>query len=327
MCLPCSGVHSMDSQRVLTVMRNGAFAKVGCGLSYLMGLASFVFIAVNLTFWIVPVILLAVVKLLAPSAWIRQRAYRMMIWIYSAAVKTNDILLFGIVRNRLTLLQPLTLDRGRNYLVLSNHRSWADILLLQSLLNKKTPPIQFIVKRELLFMPIIGLICWAYEYPFVRRGSLKSRKDGRVQGRSDMQNIRAKIDKTSTSGLSIINFVEGTRFNILKSEKYASSFKHLLNPRAGGLFHILKNYAGKLDTVLDFTIVYGCRTPVFWKFLGGRCRHITVDLQRIHIKDLLETLGTAAGGELTFGRVSEWLQELWHDKDLKIEAMINEQRA
>ena len=107
-----------------------------------------------------------------------------------------------------------------------------------------------------------------------------------------MNKIKSKIDKTSSSGLSIINFVEGTRFNILKSEKHASRFKHLLNPHAGGLFHILKNYGGKLDTVLNFTIIYGCRSHVFWKILGGRCRRIIVDLQKIQMKDLVATLGT-----------------------------------
>ena len=98
---------------------------------------------------------------------------------------------------------------------------------------------------------------------------LKAREIKTEKTIGDMHTIRTKMDKTATAGHSIINFVEGTRFHILKSEKQKSRFKYLLNPHTGGLFYILKNYGEKLDAILDFTIVYGCKSPVFWKFLSG----------------------------------------------------------
>lgn len=290
-------------------------------LHSLCGFVSFIYIISNLSFWIIPVILLAVIKLMVPVSRIKVRSYQAMIWIYGIAVKINDFLLFGIMKNKLHIQNPGALNKERNYLILSNHQSWADILILQSFLNKNTPPIRFIVKRELIFMPLIGLICWAYEYPFVRRGSLKSKKETNHKTSKDMYTIRNKIDHMSSSNLSIINFVEGTRFNILKSKKFASRYKHLLNPHAGGLFHILKNYGEKLDTVLNFTIVYGCRAPFFWKFIGGRCRHILVDLQEIQKEDLMTSLG-ATNEEIHFNAVSNWLKELWKEKDEKMNEMI-----
>ena len=127
----------------------------------ILGLLSFIFIALNLSFWIIPVVALALIKLAVPVTAIKSLAYRIMIWIYGMAVKTDDVLLFNIIKNKIELQNPQVLNANQNYLILANHRSWADILILQSLLNKKTPPIQFIVKRELIFMPLIGLICWA----------------------------------------------------------------------------------------------------------------------------------------------------------------------
>ena len=239
------------------------------------------------------------------------------------AVKTDDVLLFNIIKNKIELQNPQVLNANQNYLILANHRSWADILILQSLLNKKTPPIQFIVKRELIFMPLIGLICWAYEYPFVRRKSLKAREIKTEKTIGDMHTIRTKMDKTATAGHSIINFVEGTRFHILKSEKQKSRFKYLLNPHTGGLFYILKNYGEKLDAILDFTIVYGCKSPVFWKFLSGRCPRIIVDLQKIQIKDLFTSLDSDTDG-IHFDNVSKWLDDLWFEKDFKMKQILNE---
>jgi 1-acyl-sn-glycerol-3-phosphate acyltransferase len=287
------------------------------------GLLSFLFITVHLAFWIVPIVILALIKLVVPVQFVKELSYRIMVWIYGTAVRINDFLLFKLVRNKIQIRSKETLKTDRNYLILSNHRSWADILILQSVLNRKTPPIRFIVKWELIFMPIVGLICWAYEYPFVKRKSLKYTSPKSGKSKNDFHVIRNKIDKMSANHLSLINFVEGTRFKILKSEKYAAGFKHLLNPHAGGLFNILKNYGDRLDELLNFTIVYKCRQPIFWKLLGGRCRHIIVDLQKVQMKELLNRLG-ACDGDVNFVRVSEWLNDLWQEKDLKIDELIAE---
>ena len=294
-----------------------------CFFYGIWGFLSFIFIAINLSFWIIPVVVFALIKLAAPINAIKFLAYRIMIWIYGMAVKTDGVLLFKILKNKIELRNPQALSTNQNYLILSNHRSWADILILQSLLNKRTPPIQFIVKRELIFMPLIGLICWAYEYPFVRRKSLKSREIKAKKTMGDMNIIRTKIDKIAASGHSIINFVEGTRFHMLKSEKQNLRFKHLLNPHTGGLFYILKNYGEKLDAILDFTIVYGCKSPIFWKFLSGRCRRIIVDLQKIQIKDLFKSLDSDEN-RIHFTVVSKWLDDLWSEKDVKMEQILNE---
>jgi 1-acyl-sn-glycerol-3-phosphate acyltransferase len=304
-------------------MKNAMIQIFQNSLHNILGFFSFVFIVLNLAFWIVPILLLAVMKLIAPPVMIKETAYRVMLWIYTAAVKVDDFLLFKIIHNRMEFKNPERLRKDRNYLILANHQSWADILILQSLLTNKTPPIRFIVKRELIFMPIIGLICLAYEYPFVRRESLKAKKSGDDKNTRDINTIRKKIDKISTTGLSIINFVEGTRFNLPKSENHASRYKHLLNPHAGGLFYILKNYGSNLDTVLNFTITYGCPSPFFWKLLGGRCRRLIVDLQTIPMQQLRSTL-CAGGEEMSFAALSQWLKELWREKDLKIDQLLHE---
>ncbi|MEH6593719.1 MAG: 1-acyl-sn-glycerol-3-phosphate acyltransferase [Halioglobus sp.] len=53
------------------------------------------------------------------------------------------------------------LDKQHWYLVTSNHQSYADIFILQHLLNRKIPMLKFFLKQQLIWVPVIGLCWWA----------------------------------------------------------------------------------------------------------------------------------------------------------------------
>ena len=55
------------------------------------------------------------------------------------------------------------------YLVLSNHRSWVDILVLQAVFNRRIPFLKFFLKQQLIWVPFLGLAWWALDFPFMRR--------------------------------------------------------------------------------------------------------------------------------------------------------------
>jgi 1-acyl-sn-glycerol-3-phosphate acyltransferase len=289
-----------------------------------IGLASLGFVVFNLSFWLVPVLVCATGKRLVPVKSVHALTTRIMDRVYHLAVTVNDWLFFSVLKNRIIFDADPDLEEFKekeDCLVLANHRSWVDILILQSLLNRRRPPIQFIVKRELLYMPLIGMICWAYGYPFVHRSSLKSDgKKDKSAGR-DLKKIAINLEKRTSSTLCLINFVEGTRFSLFKMKKYTSPYRHLLNPRIGGLHYILKHYGKRLQTVLDFTIVYDVAEPVFWKFLSGRCRQIRVDLVKIPMVSLIRKLGTDLA-DVEVAQVGAWIKDLWQEKDLKIENML-----
>lgn len=292
------------------------------GIFFVIGFLSFLYITLNLTFWIVPVAVCAVCKPLMPFAWVKKTTTGVINRIYHLAVSVNDWLFFSILQNNIDFNGKEELAENQNYLVLANHRSWVDILVLQSLLNKRGGPIQFIVKRELILMPLIGLICWAYGYPFVRRASLKSSQKNILKTEKDFNRIGDNFDKESGFFLCLINFVEGTRFSPVKFKKFSSRYRHLLNPRVGGLHYILKNYGEKLHVILDFTIAYECAEPIFWKFLAGRCKRIRIDLQKIPMAVLIKNLGTTFS-DIEVLQVAAWIKGLWKEKDAKIERMLS----
>jgi 1-acyl-sn-glycerol-3-phosphate acyltransferase len=63
------------------------------------------------------------------------------------------------------------LSRDTSYLVISNHQSWVDIPALMQGLNRRTPFFKFFLKKELIWVPFLGLAWWALDYPFMKRYS------------------------------------------------------------------------------------------------------------------------------------------------------------
>ena len=54
-----------------------------------------------------------------------------------------------------------------------------------------------------------------------------------------METTRKACEKFRNKPVSIMNFVEGTRFTQAKHDKQASPFTHLLKPKAGGMAFVL----------------------------------------------------------------------------------------
>ena len=103
--------------------------------------------------------------------------------------------------------------RGGWYLIVSNHQSWADILMLQEIFLGRVPPLKFFTKRELIWAPLVGVAMWLLGFPV--RASLRARAAGRAPGtarprpRRDDACLRAASWSVPTS---VLSFLEGTRF-------------------------------------------------------------------------------------------------------------------
>lgn len=280
------------------------------------------YITLNLTFWMVPLLILASLKLMIPVRGVKDALYGMMLRIYMFAVRVDDFLFKKVLGIRFEVNGLERLESEKNYLVIANHRSWADILVLQSLLIGVAPIIKFIVKREILFVPLVGLICWAYEYPLVKRSSMKSPRRLNDRGQMDLDVINRRLGNLGRHPTTIINFVEGTRFNLLKSKKTESSYRHLLKPRAGGLTYILNTFGSRIDYVLDFTIAYHTREPVFWNFLGGTCPKVNVDVQVIPMQEMLAIISSGKNAP-EYPEVAAWLTGFWEGKDQKMDDFLS----
>jgi 1-acyl-sn-glycerol-3-phosphate acyltransferase len=285
--------------------------KILNGMSYLKGILPFLCIVANLCFWLVPLIFLTLLKSIIPARRFQDLLSWLMAWVYRLAVWCDDPILFRIIGIRLEVEGITKKYPDKFYLIIANHQSWNDILILQHLFNRKAPILKFLVKRELIYLPIVGLICWAYDYPFLTRRSIKGFAS--PQGRSpwDSRRLEKALEKFSRYPASVVNMAEGTRFTRQKARIHNSPYKHLLKPKAGGLATILGLLGNRISAILDVTIVYDCPHPSFWSFLRGKCSRVIVRVKEHAPEKISRVYG--------FDTLEEWLKGVWEKKDLEIE--------
>lgn len=105
-------------------------------------------------FWIIPLIVLALLKLLIPFRMFKKIIYRCMIGIYTLAVKIDFFLLNSLLGLQFDVESLQELSKKHTYLIVSNHTSWADILVLQSVLIDGHPSSNLSLKGKSFLFPL-----------------------------------------------------------------------------------------------------------------------------------------------------------------------------
>jgi 1-acyl-sn-glycerol-3-phosphate acyltransferase len=202
-------------------------------------------------------------------------------------------------------------------MVIANHQSWVDILILQRVFNRKIPFLKFFLKQELIFVPVLGLAWWALDFPFMRRYSTSQlRKNPKLKGK-DIEITRKACEKFKTKPVSIMNFVEGTRFTAAKHDKQGSPFQHLLKPKAGGMAFALSAMGEHINKLVNVTIYYPDTVPTYWHYICGGLSEVRVDIK---ITDIPQRMRGDYLKDREFKiEFQEQLNQLWLDKDLQLQ--------
>ncbi len=208
-----------------------------------------------------------------------------------------------------------TLSKDQWYLVTCNHQSWADILVLQRISNRRIPFLKFFLKQELIKVPLLGLAWWALDFPFMKRYTkAELEKTPSLKGK-DLETTRKACEKFAYFPTSVMNFFEGTRFDAQKHAKQGSPHKHLLKPKAGGAAFTLNAMSGHLRNLLDVTIIYPPGTPrSLMAFLGGAMDEVEIVVQQRVIPAWASEGNYEDDAEFR-ARFQQWIGELWADKD------------
>lgn len=181
---------------------------------------------------------------------------------------------------------PETLPSRKDWwIIASNHQSWADIVILEIVFRKLAPPIKFFTKRELIWVPFLGFGLWLLRFPYVRRGKREkgqTRQQLQQKNRQELQRAAAQFHERP---ISLLLFLEGTRFTSTKHAEQQSSYQNLLRPKVGGLAYSLEALANDVDRIVDVTINYHGEVPGFWHFVCGRCSQVDVLVDTIFITD------------------------------------------
>jgi len=286
----------------------------------LRGSLSLVLYILNTVFWCIPLFVLAAAKAVVPLKFWMQKCNRMLNaiaenWIW---VNNQNQKLVGNIRWDVQGMEAM--ERSQWYLVLANHQSWVDILVLQRIFHRKIPFLKFFIKKELLWLPILGQAWWAMDFPFVKRYTKSYlQKKPHLKGK-DLEITRQACKKFKEIPISIMNFVEGTRFTGDKHRRQQSPFTHLLRPRAGGIGFVLGSMGKQIYRVLDVTIAYPDGVSSFWALLCGKIRMVKVRVRSLPVS--AELLGDYVNDAHFRADLQQWLNTIWAEKSRNIEDMM-----
>ncbi len=222
----------------------------------------------------------------------------------------------GGFRPRAEIAPGIELSPQKRYLILANHQTWTDILTLQAVFHPKTPFLTFFLKKQLLYVPVFGLIWWALGYPFMERYSPAAVAKNPALKNRDLETTKRFCERIRGKPYAIINFVEGTRRTAGKSK--GSPYRHLLAPKAGGVATALQALDYAFDHVLDVTLRYERKTNSFMDLLSGRVGAVQVSVREVPLPAIPR--GDYFGDPAFAETFRTWLNGMWHEKDARLAA-------
>lgn len=274
----------------------------------------FLLIATSTVLHVLPLLAIALLKVALPLPRLRAACNPLLTGLAASWIGFNSWLWDTFTRTRLTLLGDADLHADGHYLVLANHQSWVDILVLQKVFNRRIPLLRFFLKRQLFWVPLLGLAWWALDFPFMGRYTPRQvAKNPALAGR-DIEATRRACEKFRAIPVAIMNFVEGTRFTADKHVKQASPYRHLLKPKSGGVAFVLDAMGEGLHAILDVSIAYPAGRPSLIDLLANRIPEVRVQVRQRPIPAEL------AGGDYQNDRefrvrFQQWMNGLWREKD------------
>ena len=278
-------------------------------------------IALSTVLHVLPLLLVAVAKALLPSDALRRAANPLLTGLAESWISGNGWMWDRFTDTRLQVHGLSTLQRDGHYLVLANHQSWVDILVLQKVFNRRIPLLRFFLKRQLVWVPLLGLAWWALDFPFMGRYTKQQiARNPELAGR-DIEATRRACAKFREIPVAIMNFVEGTRFTPAKHARQQSPYRHLLKPKSGGVAFVLDAMGDGLHGILDVTIAYPAGRPSMLDLIGNRIPEVRVQVRQRPIPAAL--IGGNYQDDRAFRvRFQQWMNGLWEEKDRDLDAML-----
>lgn len=200
------------------------------------------------------------------------------------------------------------------YLVVANHQSWLDIVVLHNVLNRKIPVLKFFIKDQLKWIPCLGFAWWAMGCPFMKRYTKTYLEKNPHKKGKDVKATLKAIETFKQTPASIMNFVEGTRFTPVKHQQQQSPYQHFLKPKAGGIGFVIAAMNKHIQSLLDVTIIYPDEHHSLWDFLCKRIKLIKVNVREIPIPAEFRQPDSKNNPEIEV-QFREWLNAQWAEKD------------
>lgn len=276
----------------------------------------------NSIFWCLLLYPFALMRILVPYQPFRHWCQLQAVRIAENFIDVNSWNMAVTQNIKWKIVLPEGLSPAKNYLVCSNHQSWVDIIVIQKVLNRKIPFIRFFLKKELIWVPLLGVAWWALDFPYMKRHSKEYIRKNPHKRNEDLKTTERAMEKFKDLNFSILNFLEGTRFTKEKHDRQASPFKHLLNPKTGGFAFALTTMKDKLNSILDVTIVYPGGAVSMGDAMNGLLHEVIVHVREIQIPDYLRKGNYHEDADFR-ASMNTWIKNLWIEKDKLIDQILS----
>ncbi len=279
----------------------------------LIGVASFLCLTLNMIFWSSLLFLVGLVRLIIPSKGWKKLWTSVTIFVGETCISFNNAWIKILLRPSISIMGMENLEKQHWYIATSNHQSWGDIFILQKITNRKVPLLRFFMKDVLKWIPIVSIVGWALDMPFLRRYSKEQiDKNPSLRGK-DLEQMKKAFKRLETNPGTVFSFAEGTRFTKQKHEDQNSPYKSLLKPKAGGIGVALSTMPF-ISTLLDISISYDSDSKSFWSFLCGGMSDIKIKVRSIDIPE--DLLNKDYSKDQQFRNdLKDWLNLIWEEKD------------
>ena len=279
----------------------------------IIGVASFLCLTLNMIFWSSLLFLVGLVRLIVPSKRWKTLWTSVTILVGETCISFNNAWIKILLRPSISIKGMENLEKQHWYIATSNHQSWGDIFILQKITNKKVPLLRFFMKDVLKWIPIVSIVGWALDMPFLKRYSKEQiEKNPNLRGK-DLEQMKKAFKRLETNPGTVFSFAEGTRFTQQKHKDQNSPFDNLLRPKAGGIGVALSTMPF-ITTLLDLSISYNSDSKNFWSFLCGGMSDININVRTIEIPEELLNKDYIKDSQFR-SDLKDWLNQIWEEKD------------
>lgn len=238
----------------------------------------------------------------------------------------NHYILSISLHNKFDISGSGTLSRKKWYIMLSNHQSWMDILIITSIFYKQIPCLKFFMKQQLLWqLPFAGLACYFLGFPFMKRHSRTQIRKHPELKQQDIITTKKACQKFREFPTTVINFSEGTRFTHDKHKRQQSPYDHLLKPKAGGTAVAINEMFDILSGIIDVTINYKTldkKQLNMWELICGKIDKLQLHYELLPITNDLK--GDYFIDRKFRSQLQHWINDIWKRKDKRLSELKND---
>ena len=280
----------------------------------LYGILALISLIVMTSLCFIPILIIGVFKLIPIESWriacTKGVDHMVVIW---TGMTTGYVKRFCPVEWK--VMGTTQFNPQQWYLVIVNHQSWLDILILQNFFHQKIPVLKFFIKAQLKWVPLFGFAWWAMGCPFMKRYSKEYIAQNPHKKGDDIKATQKALKLFKSYPSTLINFIEGTRYTPEKHVHQQSPYLHLLKPRAGGVGQIISAMGQQLQQLIDVTIVYPSPNVTLWDFLCRRIHTISLNVRQLEVPEIFTCSEDALQDSYTQDSFRAWINDQWATKD------------